>query len=148
MILEDDARLIGSSADVAYALRHCHATGCHLAYLGASFDMLLSHAYYLTPAAASVLLRTSKPMCNVHKQDWVIRDACVKGLLKCVRPTRGLTLGRKQDWHGLLGWGLVIQDHASTPSFTVGYAKYQHGTMNATKARLWNEHTRCALPLD
>ena len=76
-----------------------------------------------------MLLSSSKDMCNIHKQDWTIRTACTSGQLSCTRPPRGLTLSRKQDWHGLLGWGLFIQDHAATPSFTVGLLTHVTGHM-------------------
>jgi len=102
--------------------------------------MLLSHAYYLTPRAASVLLATSKEWCNDHKQDWVIRGACIRAkrtMLNCTRPPRGLFVqGAKLDWRGILGWGLFVQDHHAIPSFTITLARRPKSSLanvNATE---------------
>jgi hypothetical protein len=123
IVLEDDIRLIGSSDDISFSIAQCARANCSLAYLGASFDMLLSHAYYLTPHAARSLLDHSSEWCNVHKQDWVIRWACIQpgsARLRCHRPPRGRYVSMKTDWgRGALGWGIFIQDHAAVPSFTV-----------------------------
>ena len=129
IILEDDVRLLGAPEDIAYALMRCHVANCTVAYLGAGFDMLLSHAYYVTPIAAAQLLRQSSDWCNKHKQDWVLRSACSKRTsatrLACLRPPRGLYVSTQLNWRGVLGWGLFAQDHAAIPSYTVTLAGRQ-----------------------
>lgn len=160
VVLEDDVRLLGSADDVAYAVALCARRGCDLAYLGASFEMLFSHAYYLTPHAARRLLLSphAKQWCNGHKQDYVMRWECTKPALtrlNCTRPPRGLYVGSKPlpttplpssllDWQGVLGWGLFVQDHSSTPSFTVTIARKRlFDGLNASEVH-GLVHDRCA----
>ena len=137
VVLEDDVRLLGAPEDIAYALMRCHNfANCSVAYLGAGFDMLLSHAYYVTPVAAAQLLRQSTDWCNKHKQDWVLRSACSKRTaaprLTCLRPPRGLYVSMQLNWRGVLGWGLFAQDHAAIPSYTVTMAGRQARGMKLT----------------
>ena len=132
IVLKDDVQFVGASLDdVRFAVDRCRATNCSLAYLGTGTDLLLSHAYYLTPRAADTLLRLSHPWCNRHKQDYAMRQLCTSanerepkattntvagptGAETCHAPPRG-------HYHASakfsLGWGLFTQNHSAVPSY-------------------------------
>ena len=56
----------------------CLNQGCGIAFLGIAFSSyLLSHAYYVAPSAARMLLNITKEACNPRSQDYAMRDLCV-----------------------------------------------------------------------
>ena len=144
VVLEDDVRLLGDADDVTYSLRLCSQRNCSLAFLGAGWDLLLSHAYFITPGGARALLNASSEWCNAHKQDVIMRKACTSWRIECMRPPRGYALNQKPSWTGTLGWGIFVQDHHAVPSFTVTLAT--RSVFNATRAKMWNAKHRCRAP--
>ena len=120
-IFEDDIEALGSSRDVAYAISRCElgqAPGsCGVAFLGIAFSSyLLSHAYYVSTAAARMLLNSTRDSCNARTQDYAIRDLCVSGRSNCTLPPRGLY---KWDSGGgrFDGWGLFVQNTGRLRSY-------------------------------
>ena len=72
--------------------------------------------YYATPRAARTLLTLSKPRCNLHKQDYSMREYCTtnrQGRGTCQAPPRALYQRNAR----LLGWGLFAQNHTAVPSY-------------------------------
>ena len=49
-VFEDDVELLGSAADVRFAMHRCRELACDLAYLGLGHDGLLAHACTLVRA--------------------------------------------------------------------------------------------------
>lgn len=117
VIFEDDIEYIGEPADSAYAVRRCLVAGsCDAAYLGVAVNSwLLSHAYLVTPRAASLLLNLTREQCNFHGQDYTLQALCTGGAkrvhLDCHLPPRG---AYRRD---MVGWGLFVQNQRRVPSY-------------------------------
>ena len=137
-IFEDDIEALGSANDVSYALRRCGATsGCDVAFLGVGMaSYLLSHAYYVTPAAASMLLRGTKELCNLHGQDYAIQALCLYNRTKCTLPPRGLYSPHSGDGKAFQGWGLYVQNVGAVPSYNsmINFARGKAAAANWSRA--------------
>ena len=87
---QEDAEVIGDTAEVHAVIEQCQATGCDLAFLGVVGNFFASHAYWLTPRAAVVLLEMSHERCNARKADWQMRYACLGAALgRCLARSTG-----------------------------------------------------------
>lgn len=140
-IFEDDIRLLSANgaADARAMVARCAASHCDVQYLGIAGDFFSTHAYHVTPTAAAVLLRHTKPRCNDRKQDYALRSLCTARKLRCTKPiTMLMPVGR-----GFVsGWGLFVQDHRSFAPYTkLSLGKKNVGVDYLTRARL---HSRCA----
>ena len=63
------------------------AQGCGIAFLGIAFSSyLLSHAYYVSPNAARMLINSTRETCNQRSQDYAMRDLCIHNQSVCSRP--------------------------------------------------------------
>lgn len=117
VVLEDDATLIASRDDVAFAIARCTALRCGLAWLGMGPDFLLSHAYYIEPHAAQWLLNATRDKCNTKHTDYMLREMCFSGRERCLRPPRGLYPSFRGSTFTTQGWGLFVQDHRARKSY-------------------------------
>ena len=104
------AAVIAATESVAHASRFAHARAADAwgpggaaqeesTKLGAMLTQLsmkaLNRAVLMsTLQNARVLLASTKPLCNFHKQDFYIRHACQLGRLRCTRPPRCRTGSR------------------------------------------------------
>jgi hypothetical protein len=128
--------------DVRFAVDRCRSANCSIGWLGVGTDLLLSHAYYLSPSAARALLRLTSNWCNLHKQDYALRRLCTSGSgATCHAPPRGLYRPDPLT----LGWGLFVQDHRQVPSFhtlvgwTGGGRNFSEGSAEQFAARRCDE---------
>ena len=126
MVFEDDAELLGSAHDVSYAIGRCERTpSCGIALLGVAFtSYLLSHAYYVKPPAARLLLRRTKELCNLRAQDYTIQWVCQYNQTNCTLPPRGLY--RPDTGRGAFqGWGLYVQNTRAVVAYNsmINYAR-------------------------
>ena len=137
VVFEDDVEALGESAqaDVAYAIRRCELAGCGIAFLGVAFafqnttSYLLSHAYYVSPHAASLLLKITRPICNERGQDYHIASLCERNRVNCTLPPRGLYTKATQ------GWGTFVQNTRRVPAYNslINFARGKHGAGNWTR---------------
>ena len=84
-ILEEDSELIGDAAEVHFAIDRCERAECDLTFLGVTGDFFSSHAYWMSPRAADLLLRVTHERCNARKADHPMRSACLgRALERCL----------------------------------------------------------------
>ena len=156
----------------AVTARFPHRSGCDVQYLGVAGDYFSTHAYHVTPNAAAVLLRHTKPRCNDRKQDYALRSLCTappmppgtagtttaargpgtagtttaaRGaprLRERLRCTKPITMLTPVGRGFVSGWGLFVQDHRSFAPYT----KLSLGRKNAGVDYLSRaqSHSRCA----
>ena len=130
IVFEDDIEALGDdpSADLRYALHRCNLGACDIAYLGVGLgSMLLSHAYWITPRAASMMLKITKDDCNAMGQDYSMQTLCLQQKARCTLPPRGLY---PKDRVGTQGWGLFVQNNRKTPSY--------NKILNNARGHSWN----------
>jgi hypothetical protein len=146
VVFEDDIEALGDSTqtDVAYAIRRCETSACGVAFLGVAFafqnqtSYLLSHAYYVSPYAASLLLRITRSLCNERGQDYHIASLCARRRVNCTLPPRGLYT------KGTQGWGLFVQNTRRVPAYNslINFARGKNGASNWTRESAERFH-RC-----
>jgi hypothetical protein len=120
-IFEDDIEALGTPLDTAYAIERCELNHCSLAYLGTALrnPFLLTHAYFISPPAAALLLKATRDHCNPRGIDYAMRDLCMSRLahgFNCTLPPRGL-IAKGERKVGELGWGLFVQNTRAVPSY-------------------------------
>lgn len=144
VIFEDDVEALGDAADVAYAISRCETERCDIAFLGVAFafqnstSYLLSHAYYVSPLAAKLLLKSTRELCNDRGQDYHIASLCERRRVNCTLPPRGLYTKSTQ------GWGLFVQNTKKVPAYNslINFARGRNSAGNWSKEAAERFH-RC-----